>query len=403
MICEEKTKCCGCTACANACPAQCISMKADFEGFLYPEIDSSKCLNCGLCEKVCPVLNTPAVNDTEIKAFAVRVNEERTLQQSTSGGFITPLADWVLEKGGVLCAASYLSDFSVAHIIIEKSEKEVAMPRIRGSKYVQSDLNNCYTKIKQLLAQKRLVCFVGTTCQVNGLKAFLGKDYDLLITVDLVCHGAPSPKLWRKYLDEKQEEYGAPIVSAAFRNKTYGYHCHTMRLAFENGKVYYGSGRVDAMMKSFMSEIASRPICYQCPFKTLNRCSDFTVFDCWHADQVVDGLKDDDKGFTTLFVHSDAGANVLECIKGKYTIYPISYEKAIQYDGKMVLKSATPHPSRDEYFVDFDHEELRDHIQKFIPISRMDHVVEWSKSALYKTGILGQIRKIVKSSFARKK
>lgn len=396
MICEEKTKCCGCTACENICPVQCISMKEDFEGFAYPEIDKSKCIECGLCEKVCPILKPPTLYNDEIKAYAVRVNEEQILKDSTSGGFITPLADWVLSKDGVLCAASYLNDFSVSHIIIDKDKKESALSKIRGSKYVQSDLNNCYLKIKNFLDEKRKVCFVGTTCQVNGLKTFLQKDYDNLITVDLVCHGVPSPKLWRKYLDEKKREYGAPIVDVAFRNKTYGYHSHTMRMEFENGKVYYGSGRIDAMMKSFMSEISSRPICYQCPFKTLNRCSDFTVFDCWHADKVVDGLKDDDKGFTNLFVHSTKGVDVFNHIRDKYIVYSINYEKAIQYDGKMVLKSATPHPKRSEYFIDFDSEELNEHIQKFIPISKMDYYVEWCKGLFYKVGVLGLIQKIKK-------
>lgn len=396
MICEEKTKCCGCTACANICPVQCISMKEDFEGFLYPEIDKAKCLECGLCEKVCPILNPPKINNNEVVAYAVRVNEEQTLKESTSGGFITPLADWVLSQDGVLCAASYRNDFSVSHIIVEKDEKESVIPRIRGSKYVQSDLNNCYLKIKDFLDKKQKVCFVGTTCQVNGLKAFLRKDYDNLITVDLVCHGVPSPKLWRKYLDEKEKKYGVSIVDVAFRNKTYGYHSHTMRIKFENGKVYYGSGRIDAMMKSFMSEIASRPICYQCAFKTLNRCSDFTVFDCWHVDKLVDGLKDDDKGFTNLFIHSKKGVDVFDKIKDRYIVYLINYEKAIQYDGKMVLKSATPHQRRNEYFVDFDSEELNEHIQRFIPISKKDYLVEWSKRFFYKLRVLGLIRKIMK-------
>jgi len=396
MVCEKKTECCGCTSCANACPTRCISMKEDFEGFLYPDIDEVKCIGCGLCEKVCPVLNTPKVSDMEIKAYAVRVNEEKTLKESTSGGFITPLANWVFAQNGVLCAASYLEDFSVSHIIVESNDAESAMPRIRGSKYVQSDLGDCYAKIQRLLIDQRLVCFVGTTCQVNGLKAFLRTDYDNLITVDLVCHGTPSPKLWRKYLSEKQNEYGARIVSVAFRNKTYGYHSHTMKIEFENGRTYHGSGRIDAMMKSFMCEIASRPICYECPFKTLNRCSDFTVFDCWHADKVAAGLKDDDKGYTSLFIQSAAGVKLFEQIMPQYIVHPINSTEAIKYDGKMLLKSAIPHRRRDVYYVDIDNEELKEHVQKFIPISMKDYLVEGSKSLFYKIGILGLVRRIVK-------
>ena len=393
MICEKKTECCGCTACKNACPAHCIEMKEDFEGFQYPEVDKTKCLNCGLCEKVCPVLNPPRQYSEEIQAYAVRTTLEDVLRSSTSGGFVTPLADWVLNQGGVLCAATYLQDFSVAHIIIDKDKMDLELPRIRGSKYVQSDLKRCYLDIKQYLEQEKKVCFVGTTCQVNGLKSFLRREYDSLITVDLVCHGTPSPKLWRKYLDEKQIQYGAKVVGAAFRNKTYGYHSHTMRLSFENGKEYYGSGRIDAMMKSFMSEIASRPICYQCPFKTYHRCSDFTVFDCWHADVIIQNLKDDDKGFTNLLIHSEKGRLIFEEIKDRYISYPVNVEDAIKYDGKMVLKSATPHARRGEFFVGMDQEPLADHIQNFIPIKVSDHLIEKMKSLLYKLGILKLINK----------
>lgn len=393
MICEEKTRCCGCTACKNICPAQCIEMKEDFEGFLYPEIDQIQCLNCGLCEKVCPVVNPPKVYTDEIQAYAIRVKQDNVLKNSTSGGFITPLAEWILNQEGVLCASTYLQDFSVSHIIIDKDKMEDELPRIRGSKYVQSNLKQCYSEVRDYLKQGRKVCFVGTTCQVNGLKAFLMKEYENLITVDLVCHGSPSPKLWRKYLDEMQDKYGAKVVDAAFRNKTYGYHSHTMRLNFENGKVYFGSGRIDAMMKSFMSEIVSRPICYQCPFKTFDRCSDFTVFDCWHAEKVVQGLKDDDKGFTNLFIRSDKGRILFEEIRSQYVVYPVDVEEAIKYDGKMVLKSATPHVRRNEFFVDFDDETLVNHIQKFIPIKTKDYLVERMKIVLYKLGILKLIKK----------
>lgn len=388
MICAEKTKCCGCTACEHTCPVHCIEMKEDFEGFLYPEIDQTKCLHCGLCEKVCPVINPPEKYTDDIHAYAIRTKQEDVLRESTSGGFITPLAKWIIMQDGVLCAATYLSDFSVAHMVLDKEKIEEELPRIRGSKYVQSNLNRCYEDVKKYIKQGKKVCFVGTTCQVNGLKSFLRKEYENLITVDLVCHGTPSPKLWKKYLEEKQAKYGAKVVSAAFRNKTYGYHSHTMRLNFENGKAYYGSGRIDAMMKSFMSEIASRPICYQCPFKTYNRCSDFTVFDCWHVDKIVTNLKDDDKGFTNLFIHSAKGRMIFKEIKEQYIIYPIEAKDAIKYDGKMILKSATPHSRRKDFFVDFDKETLTEHIQKFIPIKSGDYMIEKIKFIFYRLGIL---------------
>lgn len=150
---------------------------------------------------------------------------------------------------------------------------------------MQSDLGDCFSEIKKHLMQETKVCFIGTPCQVYGLKSYLRKEYDNLVTVDLVCHGTPSPKLWKKYLDEQKDKYHSEIDDIVFRNKTYGYHSGTMRIRFKNQFVYYGSARVDPMLKSFFAEISSRPSCYQCHFKSVERCSDFTIYDCWHLNK----------------------------------------------------------------------------------------------------------------------
>lgn len=264
----------------------------------------------------------------------------------------------------------------------------------RGSKYVQSDLGTCFKKIKEYLEQNRKVCFVGTTCQVNGLKNFLQKGYDNLVTVDLVCHGTPSPKLWEKYLDYQKGKYNSEIEEISFRNKTYGYHSGTMKIQFKNGKKYFGSARVDLMLKSFFSEISSRPSCYQCVFKTLKRCSDFTIYDCWHAADLIENLKDDDKGYTNVIVQSNKGAKILELIKEDYEIYPANTQKAISSDGIMILNSAKPHLRRCEYYNDFDKEPLDEHIQKFIPITRKDILIEKSKRIFYKCNLYTVLKKI---------
>ena len=162
------------------------------------------------------------------------------------------------------------------------------------------------------------------------------KKYETLVTVDLVCHGTPSPKLWDKYLEYQKNNYHSEIEDISFRNKTYGYHSGTMRIQFKNGKTYYGSARVDPMLRSFFKEISSRPSCYQCYFKNLERCSDFTIYDCWHADQLVVGLADDDKGYTNLIVQSKKGEQVLEKIKQDFDIYPVDTERAIALDGIML-------------------------------------------------------------------
>ena len=395
---EQKTKCCGCTACYNVCPKNAIVMQEDFEGFLYPRVVTEKCIDCGACEKVCPVIHTPIPSKWNRVSYALRVkNSEDILSTSTSGGFITPLAEHILNNRGMICAASYAEDFTIKHVWLEMSKGVgTVLKQIRGSKYVQSNLGDCFSEIKKNLEKDKTVCFIGTTCQVSGLKTFLKKQYEKLITVDLVCHGTPSPKLWSKYLSYQKEIYGSEITEISFRNKTYGYHSGTMRIHFENGKEYYGSARVDYMLKSFFREIASRPICYECPFKTLERCSYFTIFDCWSFSQLVAGLSDDDKGYTNVIVQSEKGARVLEELKNRYDIYPVNTNQAVKLDGIMVMNVAKPHPQRSEFYKELDKRTLPEHIQQFIPISKKDRIIEGLKLILYRLGIYGLIRKIVR-------
>lgn len=267
---------------------------------------------------------------------------------------------------------------------------------IRGSKYVQSDLGDCFSRIKSYLTQKRLVCFVGTPCQIEGLKAFLSKDYDNLLTVDLVCHGTPSPKLWIKYLDYQREKYHSNIKSINFRNKTYGYHSGTMKIVFDNGKIYQGSARIDYYLKSFFSEIASRPICYNCPFKTVKHCSDFTIYDCWHPEELSNEIKDDDKGYTNLIIQSEKGKQIFSQIKDKYEAYSVLPNDAIKLDGKMIAHSAIKHPQRSEYYRNIDRLSFPELINKFIPITFTDLLIERMKIVLYKLGVFNIIKKLFK-------
>ena len=389
---QNKAECCGCTACYNICPKEAIQMKPDFEGFLYPFVNAERCVECGLCDAVCPVQNPVSCDELERKSYVIRTKDSHVLDHSTSGGFITPLGQWVIKQNGVICGAAFNNDFKVVHKIVGGGGAH-SLSDLRGSKYVQSDLTDCFATIKRYLEQGTTVCFVGTTCQVYGLKKFLRKKYETLVTVDLVCHGTPSPKLWDKYLEYQKNNYHSEIEDISFRNKTYGYHSGTMRIQFKNGKTYYGSARVDPMLKSFFKEISSRPSCYQCYFKSLERCSDFTIYDCWHADQLVVGLADDDKGYTNLIVQSKKGEQVLEKIKQDFDIYPVDTERAIALDGIMVRNAAHPHPKREEYYKDMDRDEVAEHIEKFIPITKKDHLIEWSKKIIYRVGIYRFLKK----------
>lgn len=391
---SKKENCCGCTACESICPIGCIAMQPDEEGFVYPNIDKNKCIDCHRCEKVCPIKNNQD-NIKQVDAICARASDIGIVKDSTSGGFFTPLAHHILEQKGKVVGAAYYYDKKIEHIIVCDSNRE-DISRLRGSKYVQSDLKNIFTEVKKELDFGKLICFSGTPCQISGLLNYLDKDYENLITVDVICHGTPSPKLWKKYVNYQENKYKSNIMSVSFRKKTYGYHSGTMELVFENGRKYKGSARVDYMLKSFFGEISSRPSCYECGFKTDTHRSDFTIFDSWHASELVPGLKDDDMGYTNVFINTDKGREVFSAIKKYYEYYTIDKELAIRLDGKMVRNSAIPHQRRNEYYVDLDKEDLDKHIQRFIPISKKDYLVEKSKTILYKTKLLYLFKRIKK-------
>lgn len=393
---DNKVNCCGCTACYNVCPIGAITMEPDFEGFLYPVVDKEKCIGCGACDRVCPIKKFSEPEEGYLKTVALRTRDDEVLSNSTSGGFTTPLVQYVIANGGVVCAASYSPEFKVEHTVIDSCEAlESEISKMRGSKYVQSDLGDVYKKLKGHIEAGRLVCFIGTTCQTTGLVTYLGKKYDNLYLVDLVCHGTPSPKLFEKYLDYQKKKYKSNIKNVVFRNKTYGYHSGTMKIEFENGKVYYGSARVDYMLKSFFKEISSRPSCYECKFKTKKRYSDFTIYDAWHAAEMV-GIADDDRGFTHVIIHSQKGEKLLDTIKDSYEMYEVDSDLAVKLDGIMVAQSAHAHPRRKDYYRELYNRGLDEHIEEFIRVSKKDYIVEQSKSFIYKIGLMQILKKLLK-------
>lgn len=389
---SEKAKCCGCTACANICPQKCITMCPDNEGFLYPQIDEEKCVDCHLCEHVCPILNhQPIKTDKLPKAFAVRTTDDKVLMESTSGGFTTPLAEWVFSRGGVIWCATYDERNRVIHKRFTGFDQDFA--KSRGSKYVQSDLGFSYREIEKELKAGRLVCFVGTTCQVYGLVSYLRKPYENLVTVDLVCHGTPSPKLWEKYVEYQEEKYKSKIVKVNFRNKTYGYHSGTMLLEFENGRKYTGSARVDYMLNSFFSEISSRPSCYECPFKQINRVSDFTIFDCWHAGDLIENIEDDDRGYTNVLLQTEKAKKVLFELR-HIDAYEIECELAIRTDGIMIEHSAIANSKRKSFYEGIDTRKFNSFAHDKLNISVPDRIVERSKTLVYRLGLLKIVKRL---------
>lgn len=305
----DKKKCCGCGACSQICPKGAIALISDAEGFCYPEADKAKCVGCGLCDRVCPVLNAPKPSDdVPVSVHAALVEDAELRMASSSGGIFTALARTVIARGGEVYGAAFAPDFSVHHRAAQSAEDLAAL---RGSKYVQSDMDGCYRQAKASLDAGRRVLFSGTACQIAGLHRFLGRDYDNLLTVDVLCHGVPSPKAWRAYIRQAQQRRGAQLLRANFRSKDTGWMRFAMKLEFANGESECTPFPEDAYMQAFLRNYSLRPSCYACRFKGMNRPSDITLGDCWDIRQ-VDETMHDDKGTSVILVRTEKGQRALD-------------------------------------------------------------------------------------------
>jgi ferredoxin len=310
---EDKKNCCGCGACMNICPRQCTTMCADKEGFLYPIVDTTNCVQCGWCEKVCPVLQVEQEKPFEQEAYIVQIMNEQIRRESTSGGAFTAIAQYVIEKGGVVYGAAYDVEFQVEHTHAYTLGE---LKKFRNSKYVQSNTKNSFREVTVQLKSGRLVCYSGTPCQIEGLKRFLGKEYENLVTVDIMCYAVPSPLIWNKYLEMQKKNLGTDFSNILFRDKHYGYKYSTMTFKDVSGNDLYNVGiDTDPMLRAFFSAICDRPSCYKCVFKKRYRVSDFTIWDC-NSVYDFDKCMDDDKGTTRMLIHSSKGQMIFDQIKG---------------------------------------------------------------------------------------
>lgn len=384
---DDKSKCCGCTACKNICPQKAIEMKEDEEGFLYPSINMDKCVNCGLCKKVCPVLNKVKEQKKEQKAYVVNNKDENVRSQSTSGGAFTAIAEYVIDNGGVVFGATFDKDFNVEHTYATTKDD---LRKFRGSKYVQSNLKNTFQEAKEFLNQGKLVCFSGTPCQIEGLKKFLGRDYENLITVDIVCHAVPSPKFWRVYLNyQKNRLKISKISDIKFRDKSnYGYKYSTMSIKYDDKK--YSEGvETDPFLRAFFGDLSDRPSCYNCAFKKQYRVSDITIWDCFTIED-FDKKLDDDKGTTRILIHSKVGKEIFEKIKNKFYYSEINPEKLVN-GVKEMYKSVKINPNRAQFWKDINSMEEKEVIEKYFPINTLkvksERIIRrtLSKTKFYKT------------------
>lgn len=356
---DDKKDCCGCEACAQCCPKRCISMSEDGEGFLYPRADHSLCIDCGLCEKVCPVLYQDTLREPQA-VYAAKNPDDEVRRASSSGGIFTLLAESVLAENGVVFGARFDKDWNVVH---DYTEAKGGLDAFRGSKYVQSRTGETFKQAERFLKAGRKVLFSGTPCQIMGLKRYLRREYDNLLTVDFVCHGVPSPLVWRKYVEEtlvRQDEKiqfrptlnhlfsdEMPLIEGiSFRDKCLGWKKFSFALtlskvttAGEKNTVSLSSIFYDnAYMQAFLANLTLRPSCYACPAKCGRSGSDVTLGDFWGIEKIAPEL-DDDRGCSLLIINNPGVKGKLQkegCLLAEYPISEvIPYNPSVAYSVDM--------------------------------------------------------------------
>lgn len=369
---ENKDSCCGCGACSNACPKGCIIMKADTEGFLYPQIDKSKCVNCGKCRKVCPFLgkkNEPAVQGS----YAAISNNDADRQKSSSGGVFALFAKTIIKDSGVVVGTRMSQDFKTAEVVAIEDVNE--LDELMGSKYVQSNTGEIYQVVKRYLEANRKVLFTGTPCQVTGLKNYLGKDYNELFCVEIICHGVPSPKLWKKYVEHMEARYNAHMTRVNFRCKDKSWREFGINETYGD-EVYFAFKEADPYMQMFLKNYSLRESCYSCKIKG-HSDADITVGDFWGIEDCLPNMNDG-KGTSLIIVKSKKGNILLEQIKSLCNLEKCDYFKAIRKNSAEV--HSVPKPQcRDVFFADMNQMPFHRLAKKYIEprlIQRIKQVVK---------------------------
>ena len=395
---EDKTKhinitskedCCGCTACKNICPKNAIEMVADNEGFLYPKINTKKCVDCGLCKKTCPVLNKQKNEKIEQKGYIFQYKDDDIRKESTSGGFFTAIAEYTLDKNGVVYGVSLDKKFVAKH---ERVTKKEDLWKFRNSKYVQSDPNQTFSQVKNDLDKNKLVLYSGTACQTEGLKRYLQKDYKNLITVDVICRSVPSPLLWKKYIEEKNKDNN--IDKVYFREKKYGYKYSNLCLHSKDRIVYNNGIDTDPYLRAFFSNIASRPSCYNCKFKEQYHKSDFTIWDCFDVDK-YDSTFDDDIGTTRVLVNSKKAEEIFKTISKTHNTKEIDTDKIVNNFHQM-FNSIKYNSRRKNFFDELNSKECDEVIKEFFPNKLKNRIEKYGRLILIKIGLYKTIIKLGK-------
>lgn len=395
----EIDKCCGCAACANKCNKGAITIKPNKEGFLHPVVDNTLCAECGLCEKACPGLMPATADVKDPKVFLVQHKDDSIRYQSTSGGGFTAIAEEIIWRDGIVFGAALTDGFHVKHIAVDTIE---GLAKFRNSKYVQSEIGDCYKIVKEYLQKGTWVCFSGTPCQINGLYKYLGKDYDNFITVDVVCKSVPSPMIFAKYMEYKQKQEGH-LSDVVFRDKKRGFlyctmaHYKTAEDRKSGNSIYRRGSESDEWLRLFLSGKISRRSCSSCPYQTDHRVGDFSLGDIWETGFAS---LDDNKGTTLLHVWSEKGKQFLTSIKDNIRCEEYPFEKSRGANRNVYT---TILPNREQLFNDAQELSAEAFFTKYAPNSLKVRIKQYGRYLIWRLHLHNVVRGVKHAIMHRKK
>ena len=362
----RKEDCVGCSACVERCPVQCISFERDEQGFRYPGVDSSRCINCSLCERVCPVINAASEREP-IEVYGAFNNNQSVVEMSSSGGIFFALAKKMIERGGVVFGARFDKDFNVVHSYAETIE---VLKAFQGSKYLQSDIGESFRQVEESLKQGRPVLFTGTPCQIAALRLFLRKDYgDLLLKVDVICHGVPSPLVWKNYVSEKISS-NPNIRTISFRDKRAGWKNYGFSYEVDvNGTTekHFELMRDNIYMQTFLRDLTLRPSCFACPAKGGRSGSDLTLGDFWRVESLEPDIASE-SGTSLVVIHTQTGNNAFKSINSLVKL-KTTYQNALKSNPSLKLSADKP-IIYDEFWSKYVEFPTSDTLRRYIKLHR---------------------------------
>lgn len=378
---DKEELCYGCEACSNICPKSAITMIEGYDGFLYPVIDEDKCINCRMCDKACLVLNKKESekNLTEREALAVYNNNEFIRRESSSGGLFTALANYIIEQDGVVFGAAFNESIEVVHTLADNTN---GIESMRGSKYVQSRLGSTYSEVRKKLKEKRKVLFTGTPCQVAGLYNYLEDRPENLYTFDVICHGTPSPLVFRKYIQYIGKNKNN-IKRYSFRDKTCGWKNYNTKIEYMDNSIVIKSASRDIYMKGFLKDLYLRGSCYSCKYKGNNILSDITIGDFWGIESKYPEI-DDDRGLSSVLINTDKGNELINSVKNDLFIKMV-YVEDILKGNPALIRSVSKNKNRKVFFENINKVDIVTNIEKYTKENLIIKIKKNAKRLIGKT------------------